>query len=162
MYMISKEDLIQISGREIETTLRVMKAFPEDNMEFRPHERSSDARKLMSTFVFEMYLLDSYVFGTEMDGSRFMNYKPEKAKDVIEDFEKETGSIMSKLRELSPEDLSKKIEFGGRTFLASEFVLMMILDQIHHRGQLSVYIRMAGGKVPSIYGPSADDNSTNL
>ena len=34
---------------------------------------------------------------------------------------------------------------------------MMICDRIHHRGQLSVYVRMAGGKVPSIYGPSADD-----
>jgi len=33
----------------------------------------------------------------------------------------------------------------------------MLDDQIHHRGQLSVYVRMAGGKVPSIYGPSADE-----
>jgi len=33
----------------------------------------------------------------------------------------------------------------------------MLLDSIHHRGQLSVYVRMAGGKVPSIYGPSADE-----
>jgi uncharacterized damage-inducible protein DinB len=37
------------------------------------------------------------------------------------------------------------------------FLWAMLADQIHHRGQLSVYLRMAGGKVPSIYGPSADE-----
>ena len=39
---------------------------------------------------------------------------------------------------------------------------MMLFDQIHHRGQMTVYIRLAGGKVPSVYGPSADDPATNL
>jgi uncharacterized damage-inducible protein DinB len=38
----------------------------------------------------------------------------------------------------------------------SEVLWLMLMDSIHHRGQLSVYVRMAGGKVPSIYGPSAD------
>jgi uncharacterized damage-inducible protein DinB len=37
------------------------------------------------------------------------------------------------------------------------FAWFMLSDQIHHRGQLSVYVRMAGGKVPAIYGPSADE-----
>jgi uncharacterized damage-inducible protein DinB len=38
-----------------------------------------------------------------------------------------------------------------------DFLWLMLTDQIHHRGQLSVYARMAGGKVPSIYGPSFDE-----
>ena len=38
-----------------------------------------------------------------------------------------------------------------------EFMYFILSDQIHHRGQLTVYLRMAGGKVPSIYGPSADE-----
>ena len=38
-----------------------------------------------------------------------------------------------------------------------DFLWFMLLDSIHHRGQLSVYIRPAGGKVPSIYGPTADE-----
>jgi uncharacterized damage-inducible protein DinB len=37
------------------------------------------------------------------------------------------------------------------------FLWLMLMDSIHHRGQLSVYIRPAGGKVPSIYGPSGDE-----
>jgi uncharacterized damage-inducible protein DinB len=39
----------------------------------------------------------------------------------------------------------------------SDILWIMLMDSIHHRGQLSVYVRMAGGKVPSIYGPSADE-----
>jgi uncharacterized damage-inducible protein DinB len=38
-----------------------------------------------------------------------------------------------------------------------DFLWMMLNDMIHHRGQFSVYLRMAGGKVPSIYGPSKDE-----
>jgi uncharacterized damage-inducible protein DinB len=38
-----------------------------------------------------------------------------------------------------------------------DFLWLMLNDQIHHRGQLSVYTRMAGGKVPSMYGPSGDE-----
>ena len=38
-----------------------------------------------------------------------------------------------------------------------DMLWFMLLDSVHHRGQLSVYVRMAGGKVPSIYGPSADE-----
>jgi uncharacterized damage-inducible protein DinB len=38
-----------------------------------------------------------------------------------------------------------------------DFLWLMLMDSIHHRGQLSVYIRPAGGKVPSIYGPSGDE-----
>ena len=39
----------------------------------------------------------------------------------------------------------------------SEVLWLMLMDSVHHRGQLSVYLRMVGGKVPSIYGPSADE-----
>jgi uncharacterized damage-inducible protein DinB len=42
-------------------------------------------------------------------------------------------------------------------YAALDFAWFMLCDQIHHRGQFSVYLRMAGGKVPSIYGPSADE-----
>ena len=83
-------------------------------------------------------------------------------KEVIHDFEKETESIVEKLEAMDETGLDKTIEFANTTFSVSDFTLMMLCDQIHHRGQLSVYVRMAGGMVPSIYGPSADDNSTNL
>lgn len=148
--------------KEFKTTLKVLNAYPEDKHDFKPHERSSDTMKLASTFVFEMYLLDGYLFGAEISPTKFKEYKPDGIKSVIADFKKETDAIIEKLEVMDEKDLKKTIEFGGTTFSAPDFAMMMLHDQIHHRGQLSVYVRMAGGTVPSIYGPSADDNSTNL
>jgi hypothetical protein len=160
--MIPKEDLQKILKREFATTLRVLKAFPHERIDFRPHERSSDVIQLTSTFVFEMYLLSINIFGDEIDRSVFKTYKPNDMKAVIEDFANQTSEFVSRFEKMPESDLGKTVKFGGASFRADEFILAMLFDQIHHRGQLSVYVRMAGGKVPSIYGPSADDNSTNL
>lgn len=160
--MISKKDLIQLFQKEFATTLKVLKAYPSGKEEFRPHERSSNARLLASTFVFEMYLLNKHVFGDPIDSSIFKNYAPANMEEIVADFEKESGRVISRLQELPESDLNKSVSFGGATFVVDQYALMMLFDQIHHRGQLSVYVRLAGGKVPSIYGPSADDKATNL
>jgi uncharacterized damage-inducible protein DinB len=153
---------MKIYKKEIATTLKVLRAFPENRLDFTPHERSSNAKKLISTFVFEMYLLESYAFGEKIDGSKFQNYNPGSLQTLISDFENETSRVISNLERLKEEDLLKTVEFAGVKTPVNEFFLKMLFDQIHHRGQLSVYVRMAGGKVPSIYGPSADDPTTNM
>jgi len=160
--MIQKEDLLRLLKKEFATTVRVMLAHPQDKRDFKPHERSQDAIRLMSTFVFEMYLLGAYMFGEPLDPLRFQEYAPESIDQVIRDFEKESFNIEGKLVDLPEEELRRPVSFGGTDFVVDEFALMMLHDQIHHRGQLSVYVRMAGGKVPAIYGPSADDPATNL
>ena len=76
--MITKEDLLKLMKKEFKTTLKVLNAYPEGKEDFKPHERSSDVMKLGSTFVFEMYLLDGYLFGGAMEPSRFMDYKKRK------------------------------------------------------------------------------------
>lgn len=160
--MITKEDLLKLFKKEFATTLKVIKAFPADKLDFTPHERSQTARRIISTFVFEMFLLDSYIFGEKLDRFKFKSYNPENINHLIEDFEKETINVIAKLENLPEENLNKELEFAGTKFKWNNFMLMMLFDQIHHRGQMTVYIRMAGGKVPSVYGPSADDTSTNL
>lgn len=160
--MISKEDLIALFTKEITTTLKVMQAYPQDKMDFAPHERSNNAKRLMATFVFEMYLLKSYILGETVDRSAFQLYNKDSRDEVIADFEEETSTILERFQKLTDEDLRKTIQFAGTTWSADKFAMMMLFDQIHHRGQLSVYVRLAGGKVPSIYGPSADDSSTNF
>jgi uncharacterized damage-inducible protein DinB len=160
--MISKQDLLRIFRKEFSTTLKVMRAFPENKLDYTPHERSSKARSIMATFIFEMYLVELNIFGKKIDNSMFQNYSPESLQTILSDFQKETEYVISSLQSLSDEEMKKEVEFAGSKFSADDFMLMMLFDQIHHRGQLSTYIRLAGGKVPSIYGPSADDNSTNL
>ena len=160
--MISKSSLLKFAKKEFATTARVLKAYPSEKKDFKPHDRSSNAMVLTSTFVFELYLVRMYVLGHSIDPSIFKTYKPDGISGVISDFEKESAEVIGGLEGLAESDLSKTVQFAGRSFEAGEFVMMMICDQIHHRGQLSVYIRMAGGKVPSIYGPSADEQQPNL
>lgn len=160
--MIPKAELLKLAKKEFATTLRMMRAFPDDIDTFRVHERSSDVHKLMSTFVFEMYLASAHVFGDPLDRSKFANYKPATIAEIIADFGRETTTALERLDRLPDAELEKPVTFAQTHFRADHFFLMMICDQIHHRGQLSVYVRMAGGKVPSVYGPTADDPSTNL
>jgi uncharacterized damage-inducible protein DinB len=160
--MITKQDLLELAKKEYTTTVRMLKAFPAEKGDFKPHERSQEAVRLASTFIFEMYLCAMHLFGDIVDRSKFQNYKPANMDEAIKDFEKESADMIARLEALPEKDLEKTVEFAGKKFLADKFALMMICDQIHHRGQLSVYVRMAGGKVPSIYGPSADDPGTNF
>lgn len=160
--MIAKEDLLSLFKREFATTIKVIKAFPEDKLSFTPHPRSSTALRVMSTFVFEMYLIDSYVFGEKVDRSIFQTYAPEKLSTLVSDFEKASAHVIDGLQKMSVADMNKQVEFAGGKFPAGDFMFFMLQDQIHHRGQMTVYIRLAGGKVPSVYGPTADDPATNL
>lgn len=160
--MISKNDLLVLFKKEFATTLKVMHTYPPDKMDFAPHERSQPAKRLMATFIFEMYLMKSYIFGETFDRSAFQQYNKETLDELISDFERETSSVIEHFQKANESVMSKTIQFAGTTFDAARFALMMLFDQIHHRGQLSVYVRMAGGKVPSIYGPSADDSGTNF
>ncbi len=160
--MIQKENLIKLFKKEFATTLKVMNAYPPDKLHFTPHERSQTAKRIMSTFVFEMYLIKSYVFAENIDRTFFQNYSPGNLQALISDFKDQTTDVISKLEGMPDSIMKKQVEFAGAKNSADEFMLMMLFDQIHHRGQISVYIRLAGGKVPSIYGPSADDPSSNL
>jgi uncharacterized damage-inducible protein DinB len=87
---------------------------------------------------------------------------PESLDTVIEMFEKGCGRVAAIVADLRDDQLYGTVQF----FIAPktlgdvptmQFMWMMLCDQIHHRGQLSTYLRMADGKVPSIYGPTADE-----
>lgn len=160
--MINKTDLISFLRKETATTLKVMRAFPEEQGSFTPHERSQDALRLMKTFVFELWLMKANVLGETIAPDAYETYAPATIPDVIADFEKEADATISALEGMTDAQLAETVEFGGMRFPKDQFAHMMYCDQIHHRGQLSVYVRMAGGKVPSIYGPSADDAGLNL
>ena len=158
---MSKEDLLKLLRREFATTLKVIRAFPDGKLTFTPHPRSSPAVRVMSTFVFEMYLISAYVFGENVDRSIFKAYSPENVPALADDFEKAYSKVLADMEKMTDADLGNPVEFAGDKSTAGEFIQYMLFDQIHHRGQMSVYIRLAGGKVPSVYGPSADDPATN-
>ena len=87
---------------------------------------------------------------------------PEDMKELIEWYEKSHKEMIHEYNKLSEDDLNKTMKFEISPKQAGDFrkidlLWMILMDAIHHRGQFSVYLRMAGGKVPSIYGPTADE-----
>ena len=156
-----KKQFLDALTREHSTTLKVLRAFPEAKSEFKPHERSNTARQLAWTFVIEQGLM----MGTLTDQLNLSGKfppAPDSYRAVVDQYVKDFGQLKGLLESLPDEKLEGTVKFftgpGAMGDVPKTDVLWFALnDQIHHRGQLSVYVRMAGGKVPSIYGPSADE-----
>jgi predicted enzyme related to lactoylglutathione lyase/uncharacterized damage-inducible protein DinB len=147
--------------REHATTLKVLRAFPGEKSDFRPHERSSGALQLAWTFVIEERMMLLAINGESVLGSGFPA-PPDSWEKVLASFQEQHSRLLDRLRGASESDYARTVQFFvGPNQMgdipAYTVLWMMLSDQIHHRGQLSVYLRMAGGKVPSIYGPSADE-----
>ena len=154
--MKDSEQLLKTWSREYPITVKVLKAFPEDKLDFKPHDRSRSAKELAWTLALEEKMtLD----GIKTGKLEFHNAlkSPDTMAGILEEFEKTHKELEQAIKNISPEREQEKIQFGPMQMTPLEIGWMLLMDSIHHRGQFSVYLRMAGGKVPSIYGPSADE-----
>jgi len=83
-------------------------------------------------------------------------------QEVISTYEKAHAALVERLKQTPEAELNQTVKFmtGPKQMgdmRKMDVLWFMLMDSVHHRGQLSVYLRMADGKVPSIYGPSADE-----
>lgn len=148
-------------GRESATTLKVLHAYPAAQADFKPHERSSSAKQLAWTFVVEARLATYAIHEGNPIGKAFIA-PPESWDEIVRAVASNYAELQQLVASLTPEQLDGKATFftGPKQlgeYPMTDFLWFLLHDQIHHRGQLSVYLRMTGAKVPSIYGPSADE-----
>lgn len=158
--MTEKEQFVHVWEREFPTTLKVLRAFPAAKAELRPHERSKTAKELAWAFVVEEKIIDQCLRGAIDFHS--VPAPPATMADVVAAYEKSHGEMVAKVRQASDGDVNKTVKFftGPKQMgdvRIMDILWLMLMDSVHHRGQFSVYLRMAGGKVPSIYGPTADE-----
>jgi uncharacterized damage-inducible protein DinB len=157
----ARQHLADTWEQETATTLRVMRAYPPDKLDLKPHERSNTARSLAWLFNNEMRLVQQSLAGA-LDFALFQAPAPDTLDEIISHFEKNRTAMLDAIRNASDEQMGGTTKFfvAPKTMgdIPNEAFLWFLLhDQIHHRGQFSVYLRMAGGKLPSIYGPTADE-----
>lgn len=160
----AKSQFLAAYDREHATTMRVLRAYPTDKLDLKPHEMCKTARDLAWVFVVERGL-GTFAFnnGFASGGPTGEGPKPPESWDsLLADLESEHNRFGDMVRATSDEVLREKVKFfSGPKALADisrmDLVWLLLMDQIHHRGQFSIYLRMAGGKVPSIYGPTADE-----
>jgi uncharacterized damage-inducible protein DinB len=158
----AKQAYLDTYAREHATTLRVLRAFPPGQGDFRPHARSQSASELAYTMLYEQELNARALKGGPLMGGGNPPPKPASFEAAIDAFDRGYRAIVDQVTRTPDAKLESTVQFPTAPGQMGEwptldFLWFMLFDQIHHRGQLSVMVRMAGGKVPSIYGPSGDE-----
>jgi uncharacterized damage-inducible protein DinB len=160
--MSEKQKFQEAWEKESATTLKLLKAYPQDKTDLKPHPSSRSAKDLAWTFVFEGVAGSQAVQGEMKFPPPNMPAMPSTWQGMISEVEKALKVMSDKVRKVDDAQLNTTVKFITGPKQLSDLRRMDVLwfllnDQIHHRGQFSVYLRMAGAKVPSIYGPSADE-----
>ena len=162
--MTAKEQFLGAYDREHATTMRVLREYPSDKLDLRPDPKCKTARELAWIFVIERGL------GTKVLDDGFatggpsgpMPSPPESWNDLLGALDRAHQDFRHHVAALPDSKLPETVKFftGPKTMgdvRRVDFLWFLLNDQIHHRGQFSIYSRIAGAKVPSIYGPSADE-----
>ena len=149
--------------REHQTTMRVLRAYPKGKEALQPHAKCKNAVNLAWIFVGEMGMLQT-ALTTGFDWSKppQMPAAPATIDEVIGALDQMQKQVASTVSGMSDAQLQETIQFPAGpgkmgTPTKQQFLWFVLSDQIHHRGQFSIYLRMADGKLPSIYGPTADE-----
>jgi uncharacterized damage-inducible protein DinB len=156
-----KQQFLDVFSRESATTRRVLKALPDSATELRPHPTSQCAREVASIFSIGQGLAAAALTNNWQWPPQFPA-APATYAEVLANFEATNQAVLQALENTPDSRLLEMVPFfTGPNQIGEVRVIdlmwFMLLDGIHHRGQLSVYLRMAGAKVPSIYGPSKDE-----
>jgi len=151
--------LIADIENEMQTTLRVLGAVPNGHFDYRPDAKSKTALGLVRHITLEdEWLLNCIADGAftpppdDSDACGIMN-----PADAIARYQEKVPAALNRVRALPAEKLTDVIDlFGLIQMPGINFLSMAAKHSVHHRGQLSTYLRPMGGNVPGIYGPSAD------
>ena len=149
---------------EHQTTKRVIEAIPLDRGDYRPDAISKTALELAWHIVAAEKRFFSAISAGAFDFSPIP--RPETVRNSAEIaawFDETFSASLQKLDGLTGEQLVKSIDFRGLFQLpAVAFLQVGLNHSIHHRGQLSMYLRPMGAKVPAIYGESYDTAQARL
>jgi uncharacterized damage-inducible protein DinB len=156
-----KQQFTDVFKRENAVTRRVLTAFPESQSDFRPHEKSKSAREIAAIFSLGNGGIAAALTNNWQWPPQFPP-TPATYAEVVAMFDATTQAANQALANTPDARLFETVPFFTAPkqmgdVRVVDILWFMLLDSIHHRGQLSVYVRMAGGKVPSIYGPTGDE-----
>jgi uncharacterized damage-inducible protein DinB len=143
---------------EFPTTKKVLAALPDSQLSFKLGDKGRTARDLAwHLAASEVWFADGIASG---DFSKPEAPMPPDAgtADILAFYEKEMPVHIARIKALSGDDLAKEIGFFGVMHLPNVMYLGFLTNHsVHHRGQLSTYLRAMNAHVPSIYGGSADE-----
>jgi uncharacterized damage-inducible protein DinB len=149
------EFLVQQLQHESAVTRKILAAVPAENLQYKPSE------KCMAGFDLALHIAAAEAFFLQgvIDGA--FNWKQPEVKtpaEVVAWYDATIPALLAQVAKLPGEKLAANISFMGMmNEPAVQYLALSLKHGIHHRGQLTAYLRPMGGKVPAIYGPSADE-----
>jgi uncharacterized damage-inducible protein DinB len=161
--MSTREFFVQRWEAEMPAFGRVLRAVPEHQLAYRPHERSTTAGALAWQLAEEQKQLAELLQTGEVHFE--VRPHPKKTADIVAAWDAATDDLRSRFRSVDDKKWAGPAKFfvDGKVAWSDTVEGMFwgfLFDMVHHRGQLSAYLRPMGGKVPAIYGPSADDSGS--
>src|SRR5229473_671363 len=151
------QSLLPEFEQEMANTRKVLERVPDEKWNWKPHDKSGTTGWLAVTLNSES--LDY----APVDGPSYTPPKIENLKELLAAFDKESAEARAALTKASDEDMMQNWSLlaGGKEIFTMPRVAcvrgMIMNHLIHHRGQLTVYLRLLNVPVPGLYGPSADE-----
>ena len=140
--------------KESKTTRNVLARIPEGS-QYRPDPKSRTAQEIAWQIVCEeQMLIDALERGT---AAWAPPPAPESMKSIIDTYARQSAAIGERLQKLPDARWAGPLDFFGTERPASGMAWSFLFDIVHHRGQITTYLRPMGSTVPQIYGPSADE-----
>ncbi len=139
---------------ETKTTRKVIERIP-DGSDYRPDPKSRTAQEIAWQIVCEERMI---IEALEQGKAEWTPPPmPQSMKEVAETYAKQSADIIRRWDALPADRWDGELDFFGGKRPASGMAWSFLFDIVHHRGQISTYLRPMGAKVPQIYGPSHDE-----
>ena len=162
-----KDFLLAELNREVERSRRALEQVPEGKSDWKPHEKSMNFGYLASMVAtipmwITMQLTKDELDIAPKDGPKFEMEKLNTSAEYVAALDNAAAGAREAFEKTSDEHLKTnwQLKAGGNVVAEAtrhEMIQDSLLHLAHHRGQMTVYLRLMGAKVPAIYGPSADD-----
>lgn len=163
--MAIQTTLITELKHEASNTRKMLERLPEDKLGWKPHEKSKSLGQLAAHIAETPGWINHIMTGTSFDMTRdvFSRVSSTSKEEIIAGFEQVLAQAVAMLEPAGNDEWAKNWAFrsGDHTIFelprAAAMRTLVMNHLIHHRGQLSVYLRLLNVPVPGMYGPSADE-----
>lgn len=139
---------------ETKSTRKVLARIPEGS-DYRPDPKSRTAQEIAWQIVCEeKMIIEALENGTAEWAPPPM---PSSMKEILAEYDRGSAAIPQRWESLPQEKWDGELEFFGQRRPAAPMAWSFLFDLIHHRGQITTYLRPMGSTVPQVYGPTADE-----
>ena len=147
---------------EIPSTRKCIERVPEKLFDWKPHEKSMTLGYLTLLVAEIPKWIAAMIKTREIDFQTFKHFQPKTTSEMVNHFDENVNGAKQAFQDLYNEDSSKPfvLKNGDQIIMESpliENISSTLNHWVHHRGQLTVYLRLNDISVPSIYGPSGDE-----